>query len=200
VKFAKVVAPAVLLLAGATAVADSWIAPEAVTAVSPDGRHLVRAQPVQCPADADEYSSCGEAIGYRLGEGDKYRIAWRVSLGEGMCSHPVHLVVSDSGDWLAIDCWASVGRSRPVLLSGADGKPRKSWTLAQLVPAEVRCGFMDSVSSTWWFDDASADYGKFVIRDSAGGRITLDPANAELEYTRPDTLPNAEACRSSDKP
>ena len=142
-----------LLLLGSSmgaAMAQDWTGPGVSEVFSRDRSHFVRIIP---GVPVDEATNGGSAVKERLATAEfyrrapdrSYRLAAQAALARTVA--PVDFYVSDRGYLVVLDNWRSLGQGAVVSLFDPEGKPIRSYELADLFDSDELAGLPRRVSS-----------------------------------------------------
>lgn len=169
---------------------DEWPAFVSKTAVSENGQLLVRVDPGDSLGDV--YGFAGETKGsyatghlyYYSDSTDSYRKLREVALANPI--GPVDVLVNNDGWIVTLDNWHNMGYGEIIVVYDNAGVKRQSYTLDGIYGAEAESKFERSVSSIWWRCGALSPIvngERLVLWDALGGRLTVEFAQGELEYS-----------------
>jgi len=142
-----------LLLLGCSvgaAMAQDWTGPGVSEVFSRDRSRFVRIIP---GVPVDEATNGGSAVKERLATAEfyrrapdrSYRLAAQATLARTVA--PVDFYVSDRGYLVVLDNWRSLGQGAVVSLFDPEGKPIRSYELADLFDSDELAGLPRRVSS-----------------------------------------------------
>ncbi len=182
--------------------ADEWRLPETRTYVAVNGRwrFTVKPRPVASQLSYFQDKAAGKANAGAMPEvtpshaegllehleHGQWVSIWKESLLNEIS--PVDAAVSSSGQTATFDNWHSMGYgSDVVVLYDAHGKPVRSMSLQDFLPAEYIRALPRSVSSIWWGDrhHFSVDGGWLVLRvvvPSMSQRPGVQQRHVELRF------------------
>jgi hypothetical protein len=179
-----------LTLGSTTARADDWPGAVPSGVASPDGKTVVRILPGDSLGDVVGFAGAkkgqpARAVFYRLEGEDRY-----VKYQEAKLLNPIAPVVhavSNTGELVTLDNWHNMGYGKVVGVYAADGRLRRSYTLAELYsPEEIRRMTM-STSSIWWRCSSSPTLGPRSLalqwRDAIGHVLEANFATGAVTRT-----------------
>lgn len=159
------------LLLTSFAAADEWVTPTPRTLTSPDGKRSAVITPASKKA--------GATVEMLAGKTKKRTFELKTV--------PVDAVLFDDGSLLVLDHWHQLGFGNVATLYTADGKPRWTKTLEQLIGKSLVERAQHSVSSIWWRKvplewtlDADRKSGTITLFDENQVRLTLADGSASL--------------------
>lgn len=179
--------PLLLCCALGAARADDWPAAQPQSAISPDGRHVLRVLPGSSIGDTVGFQGAARgpyarALVYRLEGGERYVKVREVTLANPVA--PVFVAIADGGEFATLDNWHNMGMGRMLVVYDAEGKLRRAWTLADLYTEAERERLQRSTSSTWWRCPAlpvlQPRTSTLLVTDRLGQQLAIDLRSGEL--------------------
>ncbi len=173
-------------------VADSWVEFISITALSEDGKFIVRVDPGKSLGDV--YGDAGSPTGhyaiahvYRYTKtSDIYRKIRDISLANPI--GPVRLLINNRGWFATLDNWHNVGIGEVVVIYDRNGDKVISYKLSDLYSENIVSIFKKTTSSIWWRCRAfppSITNKELLLWDALGGQFVFSLRKGTFKYYEP---------------